>query len=210
MIQIPLATIRRYPAYLRLLEQLEAEGCADVSASSIANRLGLTGVQVRKDLAYTQAEGRPKTGYDLKELSWALREALGWNNATDAYLVGVGSLGEALLRFGGFENHGLNILAAFDTDEKKVNTSMGKKKIFPMDKFKDLVARTGVKIGIITTPKEAAQAVADLMVSAGIKGIWNFAPAEISVPEGIVLQQVDLTTELAVLSARLQMGRENG
>ncbi|MDI9585266.1 MAG: redox-sensing transcriptional repressor Rex [Acidobacteriota bacterium] len=201
---IPVPALRRLPSYLRLLRTLQGLGREVVSCTHIAEELGLQPTQVRKDLQATGIAGRPKVGYPVQALIDAIEDTLGWRNATEAFLVGAGNLGSALLGYRGFAESGLEIVAAFDVDPAKVGTEIHGKAVLHLDKFADLVRRMHVHIGIITTPGEQAQEVADLMVRSGIKAIWNFAPADITVPDPVILENVSLSASLAVLSNRLE------
>ncbi len=200
---LPLPTIRRFPLYLQILEQLKQEGVYTVSATEIAKTLGLKAIQVRKDLATTGVTGKPKVGFSVPNLINALKEALGWSNTSEAFLVGAGALGSALLGFAGFQKRGLKILAAFDTNPHLEGKEIHGKRIFPLTKLENLVQRMGVQIGIITTPPEVAQEVANLLVTSGVQAIWNFSAAPLKLPKEIVLQQEDLSSGLAVLSMKL-------
>jgi len=200
---IPVPTLRRLPSYLRFLKKIRAQGRDVVSCTHISEDLGLDATQVRKDLAVTGIVGKPRVGYHLPALIEAIEQLLGWNNATDALLVGAGSLGTALMGYGGFREYGLNIVAAFDVDPEKVGTEVHGKPVLHVGQLENLASRLHAHIGIITTPASEAQRAADLMVAGGIRGIWNFAPADISVPEDVILESVQLPASLAVLSSRL-------
>jgi redox-sensing transcriptional repressor len=196
-------TLRRLPHYHRLLRQLRAEGRVHVSSRLIARRLGAVAPQVRKDLAVTSVVGRPKVGYDVAELIEAISAYLGWRNAVKALLAGVGSLGTALLGYEGFRDAGLDIVAAFDVSREKIGTHVHGVAVYPLSDLPALADRMGVRVGVLTVPAEAAQPVANLMVAGGIRGIWNFAPARLDVPADIVVEDVSLSSSLAVLSGRL-------
>jgi redox-sensing transcriptional repressor len=191
------------PAYFHFLRALRERGRDVVSCSHIGRALQLDPTQVRKDLAATGIVGRPKVGYNLHELLDAIVTFLGWNNHKDAFLIGVGHMGSALLGYEQIANCGINILAAFDSDPAKVGTEVHGKRVFDMEKLTDLAWRMNVHVGIITVPAPAAQSVADLLVDSGIKAIWNFAPATLKVPEGIIVQNEDFYPGLAVLSNRI-------
>ncbi len=199
----PLPSVRRLPVYLRLLYELKARGREVVSCPHIANDLGLVSVQVRKDLAITGIVGKPKVGYQIPELISAIEEFLGWNNTCDAFLVGVGSLGAALLGYEGFSQFNLNVLAGFDVDPKKINKSIRGKEVLPLDKFPSLAKRMHVRIGILTVPATAAQEVADMMVRSGIQAIWNYTLVSLRVPDFVIVEDVNLASSLAALSSRL-------
>lgn len=199
----PLPTVRRLPTYLRLMRQLRAAGREYVSSIQIAEELKLEAIQVRKDLAVTGIEGKTKVGFPVPALIEAIESFLGWDNTTDAFLVGAGSLGTALMGYEGFAHHGLNIVAAFDVDRAKIGRRVHGKEVLPLHKLPDLAARMHIHMGIIATPAGAAQAVAALMAAAGIRAIWNFAPVRLEVPAPIVVQNEDLSSGLAVLSVQL-------
>ncbi len=197
---LPLPTIRRYPLYLRCIRDMIAAGDLHVSSAVVAERLGLDPVLTRKDLAMSGVVGRPRRGYPAHELQHALNHALGWDNATDAVLVGAGSLGCALLGYTGFEEQNLNIAAACDADPKVVGQCPHGVKVRPMADLPELVKTLKIGIGILTVPNAAAQACADQLVAAGIRGIWNFAAVQLAVPKDVMVQNMDLAESLAVLS----------
>lgn len=200
---VPEPTLRRLPLYLHYLREIQASGRPCVSASHIGRDLQLDGTQVRKDLAATGIVGRPKIGFNVNALVERIGDFLGFNNVKEAFLVGAGGLGGALLSFDRFNRYGVDIIAAFDVDEDKINTTVANKPIFPLEKLSDLAQRMKVQVGIITTPAEAAQEAADLLVSGGVRAIWNFAPVSLDVPEGVIVQSEDLFASLAILSNKL-------
>ena len=134
-----------------------------------------------------------------------IEDFLGWNNTNDAYLVGVGNLGSALLGYLGFKEYGIHIIAAFDSDETKAGTEIHGKKVFHVGKLPEMIRRMGIKIGILTVPAHCAQELTDLLVEAGIHAIWNFSPVKIMVPQGIIVQHENLASSLVVLSKKLAM-----
>ena len=174
-----------------------------VSCSLIGRDLNCVPVQVRKDLQYTGIIGKPKTGYSIPELIRSIETFLGWNNVNEAFLVGAGNLGTALLGHERFSRFGLRIVAAFDTDRSKVGQWIHEKAVLPLDDLVDLAQRMSIHLGIITAPAEVAQQVADEMVKAGILAIWNFAPVRLKVPEHIFVHNEDLYSSLASLSWKL-------
>jgi redox-sensing transcriptional repressor len=182
---------------------LEAKGIRQVSCTMIGADLNCVPVQFRKDLQYTGIIGKPKTGYSVPELIQAIETFLGWNNVTEAFLVGAGNLGTALLGHERFSKFGMRIVAAFDTDPNKIGKWIHEKAILPLEELDDLARRMSIHLGIITTPAETAQAVADEMVKAGILAIWNFAPVRLKVPENIFVHNEDLYSSLASLSWKL-------
>lgn len=201
---IRLPTIRRFPRYLRTLRELKAQGEENVSSDYLARILKTEPIVVRKDMAFTGITGKPRIGFNISELIEAIEKLINFQNHSNAFLVGAGSLGAALLGYQGFEDHGLNILAAFDTDPQKIGTEIHEKSVLSLEKLKSLVQRMNVHIGILAVPKEVAQGVADLMIDAGIRGIWNFTPAELKVPANVVVQREDMASGLAVLAVNLE------
>jgi redox-sensing transcriptional repressor len=199
-----LPTIRRLPLYLRILHELKEKGDLLVSGTYLAERMQCEPIQVRKDLAVTGSEGRPRLGFEIRKTIMAIEDFLGWNNIRDAFLVGVGSLGSALLGYQAFAQHNLNIVAAFDSNPEKIGLTIHEHEIFSVDKMETLAQRLHVKIGILTVPALAAKATADFMVQCGIKAIWNFTPINLQMMPNVIVQNEDLSAGLAVLSRRLQ------
>ena len=197
------SVLKRIPVYLSYLRSLPEDGTPYISATALANALGMGEVQVRKDLALVSDGGRPKIGYFREKLIEDINQFLGYDNTTDAILVGAGKLGQALLGYGGFEAYGLNILAAFDIHPSQTQTQEGKP-ILPMEELEGYCRTNQVLMGIITVPAQYAQQVCDRMIACGIKGIWNFAPVHLDVPENILVQNENMATSLAVLSMHLQ------
>lgn len=204
------ATLKRLPIYFTYLKSLSPHGPANISATAIAAALDMGEVQVRKDLASVSKAGRPKVGYAVVDLIHELEAFLGYDDVTDAVIVGAGKLGRALLDYGGFSEYGLNIVAGFDIKESLEGETEGGKSIFGLSRFSDLCRRLNIRIGIITVPAESAQAACDLMVENGIVAILNFAPVHLKVPEGVLLQNENIAASLAGLSNRLleQISRE--
>ena len=195
--------LKRLPGYLAYLKNMPEGGSAYISATALAMALGLGDVQVRKDLALVSNGGRPKVGYLREQLIEDISQFLGYDNTTDAILVGAGKLGQALLGYNGFEAYGLNILAAFDERPNATETVDGKP-IYSIDKLESFCRSNKILMGIITVPAEFAQKVCEQMIQCGIKAIWNFAPVHLDVPENILVQNENMATSLAVLSMHLQ------
>jgi redox-sensing transcriptional repressor len=198
-----LSCVKRLPSYLQLLRVLQAEGQEYVSGTVLASVHHLEPVIVRKDLAITGIAGTPRVGFRVTELINAIERFLGWDNQTKAVLVGTGNLGAALLGYRGFENYGLLIVAAFDVDPAKIGKWVHGYKVQSMNQLASFVRRGEIKLGVLTVPADVAQKAVDGMVQAGIRGIWNFTPVKLQVPENVVAQKEDLAEGLAVLSHRL-------
>lgn len=201
--KISKAVLKRLPSYLAYLKSIQDQEYPYISATALANALGMGEVQVRKDLASVSDGGRPKIGYLRESLIDDIEQFLGYDNATDAVLVGAGKLGQALMDHKGFDEYGLNILAGFDIRPKVEHTEDGKP-IYSMDKLESYCHSHMVRMAIITVPASHAQAVCDRLIKAGIKAIWNFAPTHLEVPPNILVQHENMATSLAVLSMHLQ------
>lgn len=198
-----LPTIRRLPTYLYKLSEMRKAGISIVATPELARYMNLGEIVIRKDLAVTGVSGQPGVGYKVKELIEAIKSYLNWDNASEAILVGAGSLGSALLGYEGFEEYGLKIIAAFDADPGKIGTEIHGRSVFGVDRLAELVRRLQVRIGIICVPAAFAQEVADAMVAGGIRGIWNFANVSLKVPEEVVVQREVIAGGLAVLSVKM-------
>lgn len=202
---ISIPSLRRLPLYLRLLESWRAEGRTMVSCTHLAEALGFDPTQIRKDLAAAGAHGRPKIGYDLAQLRSCLADFLGWDNTGEAFLVGAGPLGQALLAYEGFATRGLSIVGVFDPDPALVGGNVAGKPVLPMAKIANLAARMHVRLGVLAVPAAAAEGCAQAMISSGLRGIWNFTPLRLDLGEAVVVEHVDLAQSLCVLSHRLSL-----
>lgn len=199
----PQPSIRRLPGYLRLLRLFRAEGWNRISCTRIASELDLDSTQVRKDLALTGIAGKPRIGYDLEALIAAIEKFLSWDRITNAFLVGAGSLGRALIGYENFGNFGLRIVAAFDVSHNRVGIPIHGRPVHHLREMPGLAEKMGVTMGILTVPAAAAQEAAAVMMESGLLGIWNFAPAKLDLPAAIAVENVELVSSLAVLSLDL-------
>lgn len=199
MTDISVTCLQRLPIYLNYLKTLEGDGF--ISSGAIARALGMGEVLVRKDLAYTSAQGRTRVGYKKSELISALEEFLGCNDKKNAVLVGAGGLGSALLGYGGFKNYGIELVAAFDNNDKKVGKIISGKPVFPMSELGKKIKETGAPLAVICVPAGVAQAVADELCASGIKAILNFAPVLLHADEGVTVRNIDVAANLAILSS---------
>lgn len=194
-------TLKRLPNYLNYLKTLSREG--NISSPEIAKALGLNEVQVRKDLSSVSKGGRPKIGYNVGGLISDITTYLGYDEPNDAVIVGVGNLGRALMAYRGFEEYGLRVRAGFDSSSALVGTDVGGKPILPLDSLVSYCKENRVRIGIIATPATAAQDACALLIRGGILALWNFAPTHITVPEGVLVQNENMASSLALLSKHL-------
>lgn len=200
---IPLLTLKRLPQYLEVLNRFKDASLKMVPATKIATFTDVHMTQVRKDLAYTGVVGTPKIGHNVDELILAIEQCLNWNDISSCFLVGVGHLGKALMGYSELSKKGMRIIAAFDENPALANTYFQGIQIHSMSKFTNLLSRLHVHIGILTVPAEAAQEIADAMVAGGIIAIWNFTPARLQLPEHIIVENIDMSSSLAVLSRRV-------
>ncbi len=195
-LKIPEATIKRLSVYARYLSNLDAQDRRVISSAELAEECGMNAAQIRKDLAYFGEFGVRGVGYYVKDLLFDIRKILGLNKSWRVALIGVGRLGEALLSYGNFVKQGYHFVAVFDADPTKVGRPIGRGlDVLPMEELERVVSERGIELGIITAPASAAQEVADRLVVANIKGILSFAPVRITVPEGIIVKNVDLAQE---------------
>lgn len=197
------AVLKRLPGYLAYLKNMPEDAPGHISATALANALGMGEVQVRKDLALVSDGGRPKIGYQKDALIDDIEQFLGYDNTTDAVLIGAGKLGLALMAYSGFEEYGLNIQAAFDVAPKMDKTDDGQP-VYPISRLEHFCKVHKVLMGIITVPAASAQEAANRLIACGVKAIWNFAPTHLDVPPHILVQNENMATSLAVLSVHLR------
>jgi redox-sensing transcriptional repressor len=202
---IPKATVARLPIYLQALLRHAADD-PTISSEHLGALTNVGAAKVRKDLSYLGSEGVRGVGYDVAHLRSRIERELGLTRDYPVVIVGVGNLGSALANYRGFAERGFVIAGLYDTDRDKVGRRVDGLSIRHIDQLVEDARRLDVAIAIIATPGHAAQEVADRLDQAGIRSILNFAPATIRVPEGVVVRQVDLSTELQILSYYLQRG----
>jgi redox-sensing transcriptional repressor len=202
--EIPRKTIYRLSVYLRCLARLKDNNIQTVSSEALAKVAGVKPTQLRKDLAYFGQFGTRGLGYDVAELSKMISDELGTTSLQPVVLVGVGNLGLALLSYRGFEKEGFEIIAAFDAEPKRRRDKQIKQPIFAMEDLKEFVHKHGVKMAILTVPAVAAQEVVNQIVQAGVVGILNFSPIVVSVPEEVMVNNVNVAIELENLSYFIQ------
>jgi redox-sensing transcriptional repressor len=199
-VKIPEKTVTRLSIYLRCLEELETDGVASVSSKQLAERFGLNSAQVRKDLAYFGQFGVRGLGYYIAELKHNLERILGLKQDWEVALVGAGNLGSALIAYKGFQARGFHLGMAFDTNPAKIGLCVDGVQILEVAKLVPTIRKKKIKIAMVAVPAVAAQSVADLLVEAGVNAILNFAPVQLAVPEGVKVQNVDLSVLLKTLS----------
>ena len=198
--KIPEATVARLPLYLRSLLEGQHAGLTTISSERLAELAGVNAAKVRKDLSYLGSYGTRGVGYDVEYLLFQMQRELGLTHDWPVAIVGLGNLGQALANYGGFGDRGFQVRALVDADAARVGERIGDLVIDHLDDLPKVVSERGIAIGVIATPAFAAQEVAELLVSAGVHSILNFAPAVLAVSEGVSLRKVDLATELQILS----------
>ncbi len=201
--KVPEPTLRRLPWYLAFIQLLQGKGETVVSSTQIAKEINVDASQVAKDLSYLKVAGKTRVGYELNELASELNDFLGFTVSHKAFLFGVGSLGAALLQDTGLRQYGLDIIAGFDVKPELDGTCINGIPVYHLKRFPEKLKNTNVTIGVITVPAEKAQDMADQIIAAGIKGLWNFTPFRIRVPENIVIQNTSMYAHLAVMFNRL-------
>ncbi|MBN1405854.1 MAG: redox-sensing transcriptional repressor Rex [Candidatus Omnitrophica bacterium] len=198
--KIPESTISRLFVYLRELSELSKLNIRTISSSELGERVNLNDAQVRKDLGYFGQFGISGSGYDINELKAALEKILGKDKTWNVAVIGAGHLGSALITYPGFQQHGLNVVTAFDADVKKIGKRFGGITIQPAGELPKAVKEKKIAIGIIAVPAKDAQEVANSLVKSGVECILNFAPTVLSVPENVKVNNVDLSRALETFS----------
>ncbi len=201
---VPKPTLSRLPAYLDYLKKKQNEGTEYISTTKMGNDLELYHVQVRKDLAYVGASGKPKTGYEVNSLISNLENFLGYEDIIPVVLAGAGQLGRTFMCYDGFAEYGVKIVAAFDIDEKLIGQYVNGKPILNIKDLPDICRELNIRRAIITTPASAAQEVAGLMINSGVEAIWNFAPTYLVLPKEIVVLNENFANSIAILRNKLK------
>lgn len=204
-LKIPEATIVRLSVYSRFLEQVDQKGILTISSGEIAEGVGVSPAQVRKDLAYFGEFGTRGVGYNVKDLLRHTMKILGLSGKWNVVLVGAGNLGSALCSYRGFRERGFNIVGVFDNDLTKIGKKLLDMEVLGSEKIKQVVQENNVKIGILTVPAAVAQQAANQLIEAGVKAILNFAPRVIAVPDDVEVRGIDLSTRLEILTFYLCM-----
>ena len=199
--------LERYPIYLKYLLDERDSGSINISSPKIAKDLSLSEEQVRKDLqAVTKNSGKPKSGRDINELIHDIQVFLNYDKLTKACVVGVGHLGQALLNYSGFNNFGLDIVTGFDVDSELIGKKINGVEVCSIYQIASKIEEKQIEVAILSTPSEVAQEVANRLVNAGIKGIWNFVPVHIKVNNNVAIENINMASSFAILKHKLQNG----
>lgn len=197
---IPEVVVARLPVYMQKLNQLVREGREIVSSQEMAEHLGVSSAQIRKDLSFFGGFGKQGTGYNVINLLESLRSILNLNQIWEVVLVGVGHLGQALLSYQGFSRNGFEIIMAFDNDPKIIGKTFAGIKVTDVNEMQNHICPRGVPIAILTVPAGNAQEMADQLIRCGVKAILNYAPVTLKVPEGIRLANIDPVLSLQTIT----------
>jgi redox-sensing transcriptional repressor len=198
--KVPQATVPRLARYLRVLHRLEREGVPKVSSKEMAERLDANAAQIRKDFSYFGEFGVRGVGYEVKYLIGELSRCLGLDMEWKVVIVGAGKLGSALARYRGFQEEGFKMVGIFDSSRYVIGQDVDGFPVQPEKELEGFVRDNQVDIAILTVPPEAAPLAAEKVAAGGVKGIVNFAPVRLAPIPGIFIRQVDLSTELMVVS----------
>jgi redox-sensing transcriptional repressor len=201
--------VARLPVYLRALRALAERGTTTASSEELAVIAGVNSAKLRKDLSYLGSYGTRGVGYDVEYLVYQISRELGLSQDWPVAIIGIGNLGHALANYGGFVSRGFRIAALLDADPRLSGNRVAGLVIRHIDELDEVIADNGISIAVIAVPPQAAQEVADLLVTAGITSILNFAPAVVTVPEGVDLRKVDLSIELQILAFHEQRKTAN-
>ena len=193
------ATVSRLPRYLRLLDDLrEAQGT--VSSVELADAAGVNPANVRRDLSDLGFQGTRGVGYSVSDLRSRIKKELGISGRRQVAIVGAGNLGTALARYSGLSHRGFDVVAIYDIDPKRIGGHVGEVEVSDAARIEDDCRQGLFAMAILAVPAGAAQKVANQLVSAGVSSILNFAPVRVVVPDAVPVRQVDLSTELQILS----------
>ena len=199
-IEVSITVIRRLPKYYRYLSDLLDKGTTRISSQELSILTGFTASQIRQDLNNFGGFGQQGYGYNVEDLQKELGKILGLDFKYNAVVVGAGNLGQAIANYKGFEDAGFKVLSLFDRNPRIFGLKIRNIEIRDMETIEEFIKEHNVEIGIITTPKESAQEVADIYIKAGIKGIWNFAPTDLTIPDNVIIENVRLNESLFILS----------
>ena len=207
---IPDPAVRRLSLYLRQLEGFKRKDRRTISSKQLGESLRLTDAQVRKDLAYFGQFGHPGIGYRVDDLIAQVKRILGTDKTWNVILIGAGNLGRALMAYRGFEAKGFKLVSVLDNDPTKVGKKYGSIVIQPLESLEETIGALMVRLAILTVPADVAQEVADRVIEAGVRGILNFAPVSLTVPETVALNAVDLAVQLEQLSFQVNVAPKLG
>lgn len=197
---ISMAVIRRLPKYHRYLSDLLDKDVQRISSKELSDIIGFTASQIRQDLNNFGGFGQQGYGYNVEALHREIGNILGLNKVYNAVLIGAGNLGQAIANYSGFRKAGFEIKALFDANPRMIGLKIRDFEVLDSENIETFVEEKNIDIAILCIPKHGAQDVVDRLVKSGIKGIWNFAPIDLEVPNGVIVENVNLTESLFTLS----------
>lgn len=201
---IPIAVIKRLPVYQRYLHDLQQKGVSRISSRELAEKIGITASQLRQDLSWFGSFGQQGYGYRVNELLDEVERILGLHHNSAMVLAGAGHLGRAIVNYANFKRRGFQIEAIFDSNPEKIGTVIDEIEVSDISDLSSYLANHSIQIGVVTTPAGVAQEVVEVMVQGGVKGIWNFAPVSLKVPDDVIVEHVHIGESLMVLSLKMQ------
>jgi redox-sensing transcriptional repressor len=205
MITVPKVVINRLPMYHRFLQQLLEEGIEKISSRELSQLMKITSSQLRQDLSYFGEFGQQGYGYRVETLYQAISGILGLENYYTAVIVGAGNIGRAIVNYPNFRRRGLNLIGIFDNDPNVIGSQVGNLKVINVNQLTDFLSKNPVDIGIICTPGQSAQKVADILTMSGISGIWNFAPIMLETNKDVIVEDIHLGDSLLTLFYKLNV-----
>lgn len=194
------AVVKRLPKYYRYLDMIASKGIIRVSSQELSSITGLTASQIRQDLNHFGGFGQQGYGYNVEELSSEIESIIGLDKKYNAVVIGIGNIGQAITQYAGFKNSGFKIIGLFDNDKDLVGKKIAGTEISPIDELASFMKANKVHIAIMAVPGEAAQEITDIIVPLGVKGIWNFAPVDLKLPDTVILENVHLDESLYTLT----------
>ena len=201
--QISKAVIKRLPRYYRYLGEILDSGMERISSGELSSRMKVTASQIRQDLNHFGGFGQQGYGYNVKYLHEEIGKILGLDQSHNMIVVGGGNMGQALSKYASFERNGFKIKGIFDVNPDLIGKTIGNIKIHPIEEIRDFIKDENIEIAALTLPKAAAPEMTDILVSCGVKAIWNFAHTDLSVPKDVVVENVHLFDSLLRLSYNL-------
>ncbi len=197
------AVIRRLPKYYRKLQELSQKGVESISSQALSEEMDLNASQIRRDFNCFGGFGQQGYGYQVERLKNKLGEILGLDKQYNVIIIGAGNIGRALAGYSGFKAQRFNILGIFDTDKDSIGTKINGIDVYDADNISSFIKQNNISMAFICTPASSAQKVCDILVENNIKGIWNFAPADLNCPDSVSLENVHLSDSLFVLTYRI-------
>ena len=198
------SVIKRLPGYYRYLTDLEENGMVRISSQELGGRMGLTASQIRQDINCFGEFGQQGYGYNVTDLREEIGRILGLDNTYPMVIVGAGNVGQALAKYAGFRDLGYHVEAMFDKYPDRVRSMVEGLPMLPVEELRKYLRNHNIKIGIITAPATDAQTICDTLVTGGVEGIWNYAPVDLNVPDGVALQNMHLSDSLMIISYHIK------